>query len=100
MSKEIDNYLNSVVQKGDEKLGIGGNWLVLVSQEIENQLVGLFGVHNLTYDAAKILFDQIDESNIISDDNKLIIQLLQKKGDNQFTEHDMTIIPNVFTDNL
>jgi hypothetical protein len=90
----MDKHLNEVIANRNTKMGIGGNYSVNISMNNPNIL--LLRVGNLTEQAARVLFDQIDESNYMHKRAPEIrIELLKEKK-----VTDYNILPNAMTERI
>lgn len=90
---DSEEYLNGVLDKRDESLGLGGNYTFCIDlerAELRGNYVKMIHIPNLTKDASRKLFDLFDENNSPNGFEKIRIRLME--GDKEI---DLNYIPNI-----
>lgn len=94
-----DQYLKSVLQQRDQQLGVTGkNTFVISVATSKDTYSDIVSIKNLTKEAARNLFDLIDENNAMKGSIKTgTLQLKIQLFDEDNNELDMNMLPNLFT---
>lgn len=99
-NKEVNAYLDAVLQFRDQELGFEGHFTFRIDAQLpDGSFEPVLGIQKLTPKAALLLFNQFDEGNIMFTDsdgrtNGFKISVYNSTN----TIQDFNILPNVFTD--
>lgn len=93
----MNEFFEKVLKKKDKDTGLEGNYLFSISVNMGGEWIPVIGVTGLTEKAARVLFDQFDEANVLFPDkngnvfNFRIQIILEGK------EIDLNHLPNAFS---
>lgn len=94
-----EQFLQDVLEKRDEALGFNGEYsFVLSVQKSSTEFAPIIAVKELSEKAARILFDQFDENNLIFPDKEGRAFRFRISLMHQDDEVDYNLIPNAFTE--
>lgn len=94
-----DQYLKSVLQQRNQELGTTGKHTFTISVlTSEDTYSDVISIKNLTKEAARNLFDLVDENNAMKGNTQTgALQLKIQLLDEHNKELDMNMLPNLFT---